>query len=279
MKKLYLIIVFISMALICNADQSIMSSSPNKVNGPSIMQSRRIYLDNYNLKPSRLKTNDKPLSFPSRYRSGLGVYASDGLGFRIIDGTIPIIPNNEVLGMIDLQPIYGPNSRNGSFNPYELQNRNTNQSISKEGSMNDDTQYYFLNDTLWTKVDEVKIYDNSPVYRALYDIKNAWFSKNSSLIMKHIDPDKSIELFLKGKLQINKDLFPEQLDDMLDIAMHTTTTLTFKWMISEDDVYTAEHIFIDANKVRRIVYASFTLETIGDEAYIIQLGSSNKLKD
>jgi len=109
------------------------------------------------------------------------------------------------------------------------------------------------------------------------DIRYAWLNGRLDLIKDHVDIGGSIDVLRDGRYD-----YTVNSDDYLDMtadAMGETDTISFTWervRRSYNDDFTAygRHEFRDIDGDRRVVYVSYTLERIGGDYVITEVGTS-----
>jgi hypothetical protein len=125
---------------------------------------------------------------------------------------------------------------------------------------------YYLERTLPARLDA-----------AIGDIQRAWRYNSPDLIRRHLRLDMYVAVYLRGKYAYSipaQDYYAMTLD-----AMRNTRTLRFAFdeiRKRTNDAYVlyGQHVYEDGDGQARTTYISYTLERMGNEWYITEVGSS-----
>ncbi|MCE5199169.1 MAG: hypothetical protein ABFD54_16230 [Armatimonadota bacterium] len=120
--------------------------------------------------------------------------------------------------------------------------------------------------------------DNSDLDQALSDIRDAWIDGRYDLIDRHVDSNDEIAVMLDGRYDYSVDA--NDYADMTSDALDEVRTVSFTWESIRQRTngdYTAfgKHVFRDSRGDLQTVYVSYTLQRIGSDYTIVEVGSSN----
>jgi hypothetical protein len=112
---------------------------------------------------------------------------------------------------------------------------------------------------------------------AIGDIQRAWRYSSPDLIRRHLRFDMYVAVYLSGKYAYSipaEDYFTMTVD-----AMRNTRTVRFAFdeiRKRTNDAYVlyGQHVYEDEDRQVRTTYISYTLERMGSEWYITEVGSS-----
>ena len=112
---------------------------------------------------------------------------------------------------------------------------------------------------------------------ALSDVRSAWLSGRYDLIERHVMPNDKVAIFLDGRYDYSID--GEDYLHMTRDALQDLETVSFVWdnvRQRTDGTVTAfgTHRYFDASGNVKTVYVSYTLDKVGSEYYIVEIGSS-----
>lgn len=113
---------------------------------------------------------------------------------------------------------------------------------------------------------------------ALMEIRDAWMTGKYELIDKHLDSSRTIAVFLDGTYDYS--VTASDYADMTCDAIEEIQTVSFMWEDIKqraDSDYTAfgKHIFRNVLGDMQTVYVSYTLQKMGQDYVIIEVGASN----
>lgn len=112
---------------------------------------------------------------------------------------------------------------------------------------------------------------------AIGDIQRAWRYESPDLIRRHLRFDMFVAVYLQGKYAYSipaEDYYTMTID-----AMRNTRTVRFAFdeirrRTNDSHVLYGQHVYEDENGRLSTIYISYTLERIGGDWYITEVGSS-----
>lgn len=109
------------------------------------------------------------------------------------------------------------------------------------------------------------------------DIKNAWLTNNSDLILRHVDPNAQIAIYSDGKYSYS--LAGSDYENMVRDALGHIRTIDFNiYNVAQrsDGAYTvyAKHTFYDLNNNQKVAYVTYTIAQTNGGWAIVATGSS-----
>ncbi len=119
--------------------------------------------------------------------------------------------------------------------------------------------------------------DDTAAYRAMEDVRSAWFEGEISKLAYHLTDQVDIRVYFDGKYEYTtstEDYYAMTVD-----AMATTHTVALDfdrpiWLSSHEFFVTGRHVFYDPNDDRQTVYVSYRFRNLGGEWFLVAVGSS-----
>jgi len=119
--------------------------------------------------------------------------------------------------------------------------------------------------------------DDAGAYRAMEDVRQAWFESEISKLAYHLTDQEDIRVYFDGEYEYTTttdDYYAMTVD-----AMATTNTVAMDfdspiWLSTNEFFVTGRHVFYDPNEERQTVYVSHRFRRLGGEWFLVAVGSS-----